>query len=64
MAEASTVTSAPTQFLDPARQAEYDHQGYTTLPLLDADEVQALLDGYARLVPEADEEHIAFDFTR
>lgn len=51
-------------FLDPARQAEYDTDGYTTLPLLEAAEVQALLDGYAALVPEADEEHIAFDFTR
>ncbi|MCB1006529.1 MAG: phytanoyl-CoA dioxygenase family protein, partial [Acidimicrobiales bacterium] len=51
-------------FLDPARQAEYDTEGYTTLPLLTPDEVAALLEGYAALVPEADEEHIAFDFTR
>ncbi|MBL8778014.1 MAG: phytanoyl-CoA dioxygenase family protein [Acidimicrobiales bacterium] len=58
------AAGATALFLDPARQAEYDTQGYTTLPLLDPDEVQALLDGYAALVPEADEEHIAFDFTR
>ena len=33
-------------FLDPARQAEYDTDGYTTLPLLEPDEVQALRDVY------------------
>ncbi len=62
MAEPSAAVGAT--FRDPAREAEYAVEGYTTLPLLDADEVQALLDGYAALVPEADQEHIAFDFTR
>lgn len=64
MADPSTAAGTSAVFLDAARQAEYDTQGYTTVPLLDAGEVQALLDGYGALVPEADEEHIAFDFTR
>ena len=64
MADVTTEGSSGRIFLDEARQAEYDREGYTTLPLLSPAEVQALLEGYADLVPEADEEFIAFDFTR
>ena len=64
MADARTDEDPGEIFLDPARQAEYDIAGYTTLPLLSPEEVQSLLEGYAGLVPEVDEEFIAFDFTR
>lgn len=50
--------------LDSERQAEYDAQGYTTVPLLSPSEVQALIEGHAALVPQAGGEHIEFDFTR
>lgn len=51
-------------FRDPERQEEFDTQGYTVVPFLSADEVQGVLDGYAEIVPEADEAIIAFDYTR
>ena len=51
-------------FLDAERQVEFDHQGYTVVPFLSADEVRGLIDGYAEIVPEPDQAIIAFDFTR
>lgn len=51
-------------FTDPARQREYETDGFTVIPLLAPDEVQHLLDRYAELVPEPDTDIITFDFTR
>lgn len=51
-------------FLDAERQVEFDDQGYAVVPFLSAAEVRGLIDGYAEIVPEPDEEIIAFDFTR
>lgn len=60
----ASVTEQDRVLLDPERQAEFDTEGYTTVPLLTPDEVRQLIEGYGALVPDADDRTIAFDYTR
>lgn len=49
---------------DAGHQREFEHEGYTVVPFLEDDEVAEVLASYQDLVAEADEDTIAFDYTR
>lgn len=59
----SESSAGSTTFCDPVVQHRFDSDGYTSLPMLDSDEVERVRAGYHRIAP-ADDHGLTIDYAR